>query len=54
MVERFRDTYMALEAKRSGQVDLSTRQIVTLASLVEKETGKPRAGPLVAACTGIV
>jgi UPF0755 protein len=49
MVARFRDTYMALEAKRSGQVDLSTRQIVTLASLVEKETGKPDERPLVAA-----
>jgi len=49
MVERFRDTYTALEAKRSGQVDLSTRQIVTLASLVEKETGKAEERPLVAA-----
>jgi UPF0755 protein len=49
MVERFRDTYMALEAKRSGEVTLSTRQIVTLASLVEKETGKPEERPLVAA-----
>ena len=49
MVERFRDTYMALEAKRSGEVNLSTRQIVTLASLVEKETGKGEERPLVAA-----
>ena len=49
MVERFRDTYTALAAKRSGQVDLSTRQIVTLASLVEKETGKAEERPLVAA-----
>jgi len=49
MVERFRDTYTTLEAKRSGQVDLSTRQIVTLASLVEKETGKAEERPLVAA-----
>jgi UPF0755 protein len=49
MVERFRETYMALDAKRDGQVDLSTRQIVTLASLVEKETGKPEERPLVAA-----
>ena len=49
MVERFRDTYMTLEAKRSGEVNLSTRQIVTLASLVEKETGKPEERPLVAA-----
>jgi len=49
MVERFRETYTALEAKRSGDVNLSTRQIVTLASLVEKETGKPEERPLVAA-----
>jgi UPF0755 protein len=49
MVERFRTTYISLEAKHTGQVDLSTRQIVTLASLVEKETGKPEERPLVAA-----
>jgi len=49
MVARFRDTYTTLEAKRSGQADLSTRQIVTLASLVEKETGKAEERPLVAA-----
>ncbi len=49
MVERFRDTYTALESKRSSQVGLSTRQIVTLASLVEKETGKAEERPLVAA-----
>lgn len=49
MVDRFRDTYMALDAKRNGDVTLSTRQIVTLASLVEKETGKPEERPLVAA-----
>jgi UPF0755 protein len=49
MVERFRETYMTLAAKRSGQVNLSTRQIVTLASLVEKETGKPEERALVAA-----
>jgi UPF0755 protein len=49
MVERFRDTYTMLEAKRSGQVGLSTRQIVTLASLVEKETGRAEERPLVAA-----
>ena len=49
MVERFRDTYTTLEAKRGSKVDLSTRQIVTLASLVEKETGKAEERPLVAA-----
>jgi UPF0755 protein len=49
MVERFRDTYATLEAKRSNEVNLSTREIVTLASLVEKETGRPEERPLVAA-----
>ena len=49
MVDRFRDTYAELEAKRSGESDLSLRQIVTLASLVEKETGKAEERPLVAA-----
>ena len=49
MYARIRDTYTTLEAKRGGQADLSTRQIVTLASLVEKETGKAEERPLVAA-----
>jgi peptidoglycan lytic transglycosylase G len=49
MVERFRSTYSELEQKKSGQLDLSLRQIVTLASLVEKETGKAEERPLVAA-----
>jgi UPF0755 protein len=49
MVDRFRDTYSSLEPKRSGESNLSVRQIVTLASLVEKETGKAEERPLVAA-----
>jgi UPF0755 protein len=49
MVDRFRDTYSELEQKRSGESDLSLRQVVTLASLVEKETGKAEERPLVAA-----
>jgi UPF0755 protein len=49
MVERFRDTYSELEQKKRGELDLSLRQIVTLASLVEKETGKAEERPLVAA-----
>ena len=49
MVARFRDTYADLEQKRSGEPDLSVRQVVTLASLVEKETGKAEERPLVAA-----
>jgi UPF0755 protein len=49
MVDRFRDTYAELEGKRSGEPTLSLRQLVTLASLVEKETGKPEERPIVAA-----
>jgi peptidoglycan lytic transglycosylase G len=49
MVERFRNTYSELEQKKSGELDLSLRQIVSLASLVEKETGKAEERPLVAA-----
>jgi peptidoglycan lytic transglycosylase G len=49
MVDRFRSTYTDLEQKKSGELDLSLRQIVTLASLVEKETGKADERPMVAA-----
>ena len=49
MVDRFRSTYSELEQKKSGELDLSLRQIVTLASLVEKETGKADERPMVAA-----
>jgi UPF0755 protein len=49
MVDRFRDTYAELDGKRSGESTLTLRQLVALASLVEKETGKPEERPLVAA-----
>jgi UPF0755 protein len=49
MVDRFRDTYAELEGKRSAESTLTFRQLVTLASLVEKETGKPEERPMVAA-----
>jgi UPF0755 protein len=49
MVARFRETYAQIEAKRSGEPDFSLRQIVTLASLVEKETGQAEERPVVAA-----
>jgi UPF0755 protein len=49
MVDRFRNTYSDLEQKKTGELDMSLRQIVTLASLVEKETGKAEERPLVAA-----
>jgi len=49
MVDRFRETYANLQSTRSGEQGLSLRQVVTLASLVEKETAKAEERPLVAA-----
>ena len=48
MVERFRTTFKALPPGDAGDV-LTTRQLVTLASLVEKETGKADERPIVSA-----
>jgi UPF0755 protein len=49
MVTRFRDTYADLPKQAGGESDLSLRDVVTLASLVEKETGKADERPMVAA-----
>jgi UPF0755 protein len=49
MVERFRAAYPDTLRKEAESQGLSTRQVMTLASLVEKETGKPEERPLVAA-----
>jgi UPF0755 protein len=49
MVARFRDTYDDLEGTGSGELNLSLRELVTLASLVEEETGKAGERPIVAA-----
>ncbi len=48
MVAGFRAAYPA-EAPSGGDPPLSTRQLVTLASLVEKETGKAEERPVVSA-----
>ena len=49
MVDRFRATYTE-DLRRSAEVQgLTTRQVVALASLVEKETGRADERPLVAA-----
>ncbi|MBI3047313.1 MAG: endolytic transglycosylase MltG [Acidobacteria bacterium] len=49
MVERFRAAYSNDLRRRAEEQALTTRQVVTLASLVEKETGRPEERPLVAA-----
>jgi UPF0755 protein len=48
MVRRFRDVLTAAEAKRRPTVLLSEREVVTLASIVEKETGQPEERPRIA------
>lgn len=48
MVARFKEVYMPLRAK-SGELDLTDREIVTLASIIEKETGNGHERPLVSA-----
>jgi UPF0755 protein len=49
MVDRFRASYPAALQERARAQELTTRQVVTLASLIEKETGKGEERPLVAA-----
>jgi UPF0755 protein len=49
MVERFRAAYSEALHKRGAAQGLTTRQVVTLASLVEKETAREDERPLVAA-----
>jgi UPF0755 protein len=48
MVDRFRATYEPLQP-RAAEQGLTTRQVVTLASLVEEETAKADERPIVAA-----
>jgi UPF0755 protein len=49
MVAGFRAAYPAGAPQPADQPPLTTRQIVTLASLIEKETGKPDERPIVSA-----
>jgi UPF0755 protein len=49
MVERFRAAYPEALRRQAEEQGLTTREVVTLASLIEKETGKGEERPLVAA-----
>jgi UPF0755 protein len=49
MVKGFRDSYPSGLPPATGEPPLTPRQVITLASLVEKETAKPEERPLVAA-----
>ena len=49
MVDRFRATYVDDWRRRAAAEGLTTRQVVTLAALVEKETAQAQERPLVAA-----
>ncbi|MGD8470154.1 MAG: endolytic transglycosylase MltG [Desulfobacterales bacterium] len=47
MVKRFRNVFNATWNERANQLGFSTHQIVTLASIIEKETGAPFERPLI-------
>lgn len=48
MVTRFREQVPASWRDRAGQIGLTMHQVVTLASIVEKETGDPVERPMIA------
>jgi UPF0755 protein len=48
MVGEFKERFSEDIKKRSGELGLTPQQVVTLASIVEKETGKPEERPLIA------
>jgi UPF0755 protein len=49
MVERFREVFTGAWKARAAELKMSVRAVVTLASLVEEETGAPEERPLIAA-----
>lgn len=48
MVSRFKEVYLSLK-ERSGNPGLTDHEVVTLASIIEKETGNPSERPLISA-----
>jgi len=49
MVEEFKKNFGQEERERARTLKMSVRQVVTLASLIEKETGQPEEKPLISA-----
>ena len=49
MVRNFRRMWTAERSRRAREIDLTMREVITLASLIEKETGLARERPLVSA-----
>lgn len=49
MVEQFKKNFRDEEKERTQQIRMTVRQIVTLASMIEKETSRPDEKPLVSA-----
>ncbi len=47
MIRRFKDVFTAGWKKRAGELNMSIHEIVTLASIIEKETGIPGERPLI-------
>jgi UPF0755 protein len=47
MVKRFQVQFSAKWRKRAKELDMSVHEVVTLASIIEKETGDPRERPLI-------
>jgi UPF0755 protein len=49
MVEKFRETYQSVWAARAAELGLTQHQVVTLASIIEKETGAGIERPIISA-----
>jgi UPF0755 protein len=48
MVAQFRSVFSSAWSDRAGEIGFSVHEVVTLASIVEKETGKPEERPVIA------